>query len=99
MGGEIAKQNVQLAFDEALNALDVAGREPDTWEQRCLVNALCSMAAGHYTEAAARIIEVTRSIQLNTWVRRRRAGGARGAEAPVTKDLLRRGLTYIRVHR
>jgi hypothetical protein len=85
-------RNVLIAFEGALEELDELGRQPSRLEQARLVNALCSLATGDYSEAAARIFEFNRSI------RRRPSGGAPDARSPVTKEQLRRGLTHVRIH-
>ena len=87
-----AKRNVQRAFEDALKTLDGLGREADRWEQARLVYALCSMAEGKYGDAAVRIFEVAKSI------RDRPAGRAIRRKSLVTKDVMRRGLTHIRIH-
>ena len=87
-----AKQYVQRAFEDALKTLDELGREPDRWQQARLVYALCSMAEGQYQDAAIRIFEVANSMQD------RPPGRATRRKSLVTKEVMRRGLTHIRIH-
>jgi hypothetical protein len=87
-----AKQYVQRAFEDALKTLDELGHEPDRWQQARLVYALCSMAEGRYRDAAIRIFEVANSI------RDRPDRRATRRKSLVTKEVMRRGLTHIRIH-
>jgi len=87
-----AKQYVQRAFEDARKTLDELGREADRWEQARLVYALCSMAEGQYRDAAIRIFEVANSI------RDRPPGRAIRRKSLVTKEVMRRGLTHMRIH-
>jgi hypothetical protein len=86
------KQGIQYAFENALKTLDDLGREAKRWEQARLVDALCSMAKGQYWSAAARIFEVANAIQEG-----RLAEGPR-RKSLVTNEVMRRGLTHIRIH-
>jgi hypothetical protein len=67
-------------------------REANRWEQARLVDALCSMAEGQYWSAAGRIFEVANAIQD----RPARRGSRR--KSLVTKEVMRRSLTHIRIH-
>jgi hypothetical protein len=89
---EVPKRNVQLAFDNVLKVLDTVGREPNEREALRLVSALGSMVAGKYALAANEIMEVTRTIANR---RSRRPGDG---TAQVTKEMLRSGLTHVRIH-
>jgi hypothetical protein len=84
---DFSKRNLLIAFEDALNALDELGREPNRREQARLVSALHSLAAGNYSETAAKIYEFNRAI------RRQSPSGMPNA---VTKDRLRRCLTYLK---
>ena len=88
------KRRVQLAFEETLNIFDALGREPDAWEEGCLVDALCSMAAQQYSRAGAQLIKVAIAVKSNRQP-------VLHAERPrrVTKEKMRLGLTHIRIHR
>jgi len=86
------KQSIQYAFENALKTLDDLGREANRWEQERLVDALCSMAEGQYWNAAAQIFEVANAIQD------RPAGRGPRRKSLVTKEVMRRGLTHIRIH-
>ena len=87
-----AKQYVQGAFEDALKTLDELGCEPDRWQQARLVFAFCSMAEGEYRDAAIRIFEVANSI------RDRPPGRATRRKSLITEQMMRRGLTHIRIH-
>ena len=86
------KQSIQYAFENALKTLDDLGREANRWEQARLVDALCSMAEGQYWNAAAQIFEVANAIQD------RPTGRGPRRKSLVTKEVIRRGLTHIRIH-
>ena len=86
------KQSIQYAFENALKTLDDLGREANRWEQERLVDALCSMAEGQYWNAAAQIFEVANAIQD------RPAGRGARRKSLVTKEVMRRALTHIRIH-
>ena len=86
------KQSIQYAFENALKTLDELDREANRWEQALLVDALCLMADGQYWNAAARIFEVANAIQD------RPAGRATRRKPLVTTEVMRRGLTHIRIH-
>ena len=89
---KVSERAVHRAFEGVLLALDVLEREPDRWEQETLVSALCSMAGRRYVEAATHIVEVTLSVA------RQPAGGATDGKSAVTKEVMRRGLDYIRAY-
>ena len=45
------KQAVHAAFEAILDQLDALQRQPDSWEESCLVHALSYMEAGIYDRA------------------------------------------------
>lgn len=87
-----AKKNVQLAFEDVLKKLDVLRREPNPAEQLNLVDALCSMASGQYIAAASKIFEARRLVS-------NKRVDACSTQPSVTKDMMRRGLMHLRIHR
>lgn len=45
------KQEVHAVFEAILDQLDALQRQPDSWEESCLVHALSYMEAGIYDRA------------------------------------------------
>ena len=86
------KRRIEIAFEKALKTLDELRREPDAREQEHLVNALCSMAAGHYLQAGIGILRFNRLLgQLPSPVED-------SPRSRVTTAKLRQGLTYVTIH-
>ena len=83
---------MQSAFEDVLKTLDAMEREPDQAEELNLVDALCSMANGQYVWAARKIVE-TRGLVAS------KAIGVDDTQPRVTKDMMRRGLIHLRIHR
>jgi hypothetical protein len=51
------KQLVHAEFEAILDRLDAMERQPDSWEESCLVHALSYMEAGVYDRARAQLSE------------------------------------------
>ena len=62
------KQEVRAAFEAILNQLDALERQPDSWEESCLIHALSYMEAGVYDRAKTKLSEcVTPVAERSTW--------------------------------
>jgi hypothetical protein len=85
------KRHAERAFDQVLKAFDKYDRDPEPREQEALVDALCCIASRQYVMATAKILEVAKSIHLPS--------AARARQAKVNRDVLRRALTHVRIHR
>lgn len=51
------KQEVHAAFESILDQLEALQRQPDSWEETCLVHALSYMEAGIYDRARTALTE------------------------------------------
>ena len=62
------KQEVHAAFEVILDQLDALERQPDSWEESCLVHALSYMEAGIYGRAKTELSEcVVPVAERSTW--------------------------------
>jgi hypothetical protein len=63
------KQSVLVLYAAALDRLDAEGRQPDPWEESCLVHALSFIRSGIYDLAAAKIAEFATPVaDRSAWV-------------------------------
>lgn len=63
------KQAVLAGYAAALDRLDAAGRQPDHWEENCLVHALSFIRSGIYDLAATKINEFATPVaDRSAWV-------------------------------
>lgn len=87
------KQAVHEAFEALLDGLDGEDREPDRWEEDCLVQSLAAMACGTYRLAAV-------ELQLFSTSPSTRSGDSilhlNSTPQKFTKEQLRFGLQRIR---
>lgn len=88
------KAAVHDAFEALLDALDAADREPDRWEEDCLVQALAAMACGTYRHAAV-------ELQVFSTPGTERSGDSllhlNSTPQKFTKEQLRYGLSRMRL--
>jgi hypothetical protein len=62
------KQELHAAFEAILDQLDALDRQPDSWEESCLVHALSYMEAGIYDRARTQLSEcITPVAERSTW--------------------------------
>lgn len=62
------KQEVHTAFAAILDQLEALQRQPDSWEESCLVHALSYMEAGIYDRARTALGDcVTPVAERSTW--------------------------------
>ncbi|MDP2332465.1 MAG: hypothetical protein Q8M19_17385 [Reyranella sp.] len=62
------KQEVHAAFEAILDQLEALQRQPDSWEESCLVHALSYMEAGIYDRARTALDDcVTPVAERSAW--------------------------------
>jgi hypothetical protein len=63
------KQSVLASYAATLDWLDAEGRQPDPWEENCLVHALSFLRSGVYDLAASKIAEFATPVaDRSAWV-------------------------------
>ena len=62
------KQELHAAFEAILDQLEALQRQPDSWEESCLVHALSYMESGVYDRARTALADcVTPVAERSTW--------------------------------
>jgi hypothetical protein len=62
------KRETHAAFEAILDQLDALERQPDSWEESCLVHALSYMGGGIYNRATTQLRECSMPIaERSTW--------------------------------
>ena len=62
------KQEAHAAFEAILDQFDALQRQPDSWEESCLVHALSYMEAGIYDRARTAVNDcVTPIAERSAW--------------------------------
>jgi hypothetical protein len=62
------KQEAHAAFEAILDQLDAMERQPDSWEESCLVHALSYMEAGIYDRARMELGECVKPVaERSAW--------------------------------
>jgi len=63
------KQSVLASYAAALDRLEAEGRQPDPWEENCLVHALSFIRSGIYDLAETKISEFATPVpDRSAWV-------------------------------
>lgn len=79
-------------FIDALDLLDMQGREPDRWEEECLSYALGAMACGLYPAAEVELAAFSRPVSQRS---AEELILLEGKPRRFTKSMLRHGIEYV----